>query len=153
MMFLNIVIGLVIVWLLVLSFVLLSTVRHYRFLISRVKKGDLKSILETIIKQIEKQEQKITNLDEEIDSIEKKDLKHLQKIGFVRFNPFSDTGGDQSFCLSVLDAEDDGIVLSSLHGRGQTRIYAKAVKKGQGKELELSKEEEETIKRAKKGRL
>jgi hypothetical protein len=76
----------------------------------------------------------------------------LQKVGFVRFNPFSDTGGDQSFCLSVLDDEDSGIVLSSLHSRGQTRVYAKAVKKGKGKDFELSKEELETIKKAKKGK-
>ena len=108
--------------------------------------------MEEILSRVEKQGKKIDDLEQQSLVIEKKSLKHLQKIGFVRFNPFSDTGGDQSFCLSLLDNEDDGIIISSLHSRGQTRVYAKAVKKGKGKELELSKEEAEAIKKAKKGR-
>ena len=76
-------------------------------------------------------------------------VKHLQKIGFVRFNPFPQTGGDQSFCLSLLDEKDNGFVLSSLHSRDATRFYAKTVKAGQGDGYELSIEEVKAIKNAK----
>ena len=44
--------------------------------------------------------------------------RSFQRIGLVRFNPFEDTGGNQSFALALLDANGDGIVFSSLHTRG-----------------------------------
>jgi hypothetical protein len=66
----------------------------------------------------------------------------------VRFNPFGDTGGDQSFVLALLNKESDGIVLSVLNGRTGARIYSKPVKKGAGAEYELSNEEKEAIKKA-----
>jgi hypothetical protein len=73
---------------------------------------------------------------------------HLQKMGFVRFNPFNDTGGDQSFCLAILDGHDHGIVISSLHSREQTRIYAKQIVAGKPQGVELSREEAEAVTRA-----
>jgi len=54
----------------------------------------------------------------------------IQKVGLVRFNPFGDTGGDQSFAIALLDVHNNGFVISSLHGRGGTRMYAKKVDKG-----------------------
>jgi hypothetical protein len=141
-----------VIWLAILTFILLRTVRHYRFLISRVKKGDLRSILEEILRKVDQQGKQLDQLEEKFSKSEKQGLKHFQKTGFLRFNPFADTGGDQSFCLSILDGEDSGIVLSSLHSRGQTRLYGKLVKNGKPKDLELSREEEEAIKKAKKGK-
>jgi len=55
----------------------------------------------------------------------------FQRIAVVRFNPFEDTGGNQSFAIALLDAHGDGVVISSLHARGATRTYAKAVRAGQ----------------------
>ena len=49
----------------------------------------------------------------------------LQKIGMVRFNPFEDTGGDQSFALCLTDAQGNGFVMSSLHRRTESKVYAK----------------------------
>ena len=54
----------------------------------------------------------------------------VQRVGLVRFNPFDDTGGDQSFALALLDAGGDGVVVSSLHTRTANRFYAKPVKAG-----------------------
>jgi hypothetical protein len=54
----------------------------------------------------------------------------IQRVGLVRFNPFDDTGGDQSFALALLDGRGDGVVISSLHSRSGTRFYAKPVKAG-----------------------
>jgi len=138
--------------LLVLAPFLILAVKHYRKLVSKAKKKDLKSVLEKILSGVEKHDKNLEKIDEQLEEMGKDAQKHLQKVGFVRFNPFSDTGGDQSFCLSILDDEDSGIILSSLHSRGQTRVYAKSVKKGKGKGFELSKEEMETIKKAKKGK-
>ena len=71
----------------------------------------------------------------------------LQKVGVVRFNPFQDSGGDQSFAIAVLDQGGSGVVLSSLHGRAETRIFAKQVSNGRSKHS-LSDEEQQAIRAA-----
>lgn len=71
----------------------------------------------------------------------------FQRVGLVRYNPFEDTGGNQSFALAMLDAKGDGWILSSLHARQGTRFYAKAVKAGRS-ETSLSEEEQAAIKLA-----
>lgn len=75
---------------------------------------------------------------------------YIQKIGLVRFNPFNDTGGDQSFILALVDAEEAGVVISGLHTRNGTRWYAKKVEHGRGVEHELSLDEIKAIKSATK---
>ena len=71
----------------------------------------------------------------------------FQRVGLVRYNPFEDTGGNQSFALAMLDANGDGWILSSLHARQGTRFYAKAVKAGRS-ETSLSDEEQAAIRQA-----
>jgi len=71
----------------------------------------------------------------------------FQRVGLVRYNPFEDTGGNQSFAVAVLDANGDGFVLSSLHARGGTRIFAKSLAGG-GAEATLSAEEAEAVRLA-----
>ena len=71
----------------------------------------------------------------------------FQRVGLVRYNPFEDTGGNQSFALALLDAGGDGWVLSSLHARSGTRVYAKAIKAGRA-DAALSEEESAAIKQA-----
>jgi hypothetical protein len=71
----------------------------------------------------------------------------IQRMGLVRYNPFEDTGGNQSFAVALLDANGDGVVMSSLHARQNTRIYAKAVVGGRS-EAALSDEESEALRQA-----
>jgi len=73
--------------------------------------------------------------------------RSVQGVGFVRFNTFEDTGGNQSFTLALLDPAGNGVVLNSLHARNQTRLYAKAVRAGAA-EGALSEEEAEAIRLA-----
>ena len=78
-------------------------------------------------------------------AILERDLKlAFSRVGLVRFNPFEDTGGNQSFALALLDVHGDGFVLSSLHARGGTRVYAKAVTGGKA-EAALSDEEAQAL--------
>jgi hypothetical protein len=77
-----------------------------------------------------------------------RDLRQtLGRIGLVRYNPFEETGGNQSFALAVLDGNGDGFVVSSLHARAGTRVYAKAVKAGAA-ESALSDEEAAALREA-----
>jgi len=73
--------------------------------------------------------------------------RSFQRVGLVRYNPFEETGGNQSFALALLDADGDGWVLSSLHARAGTRMYAKSIKGGRS-EAGLSSEETAAITQA-----
>ena len=82
-----------------------------------------------------------------VDAVETQVPRTIQRVGVVRFNPFPDTGGNQSFVVALLDTRGDGVVLSSLHSRQGTRVYLKQVISGKS-ETTLSEEETEAIRRA-----
>jgi hypothetical protein len=92
--------------------------------------------------------QELQSLGEYVESLAAANKKNYQKVGFVRFNPFGDTGGSISFVLALLDADNNGFVVSSLHGREGNRVYAKEVTKGTSKS-QLTEEEIDAIKSAK----
>ncbi len=71
----------------------------------------------------------------------------VSKTSLVRFNPFGDTGGDQSFCLALLNHHNDGLLISAVHARSGTRVYAKDIEDGQSKH-HLSEEEKKALKQA-----
>ena len=79
-----------------------------------------------------------------LDFLEEESQSHMQKVGFVRFNPFKELGGDHSFSLALLDAKDSGIIITSLHTRDRTRVYMKNIKKGKST-FELSDEEKKAL--------
>lgn len=133
-------------WLSVLSFYLYKTINHYNKLINLSKEDNLSSVLEKIIKELNVNKEEIENLRREIEVLEKSGISHIQKLGLLRYNPFTDVGGDQSFALSLLDGNNNGVVVTSLHGRDQTRWYGKKVVNGEGAEHQLSEEEKKVIK-------
>jgi len=96
--------------------------------------------LDTVAERLEA----LNRLHQELEALSQ---RSIQKVGVVRFNPFADTGGDQSFAIALLDAEGNGVVLSSLHGRADTRIFAKQVQAGRSKHA-LSEEEQDAIRKA-----
>jgi len=73
--------------------------------------------------------------------------KSIQKIGFVRFNPFGDVGGNQSFSVAFLDFKNNGVVITSLFGREGTRVYSKPIKDGASPN-HLAEEEKKAIEEA-----
>lgn len=117
------------------------------FFASGLKK-DWEQILIDQNRAITKINQELREQDQSLNQIFKDNRNNIQKIGFKRFNPFDDAGGNISFALALLNARDEGIVISSLHGRDGTRIYAKAVAAGRS-ESKLTDEEIEAIKNAK----
>lgn len=137
----QILIGLVlIIWILYLE------IRLKKFF----KGGDganLEGVLTALIKSAKE-------LEEKTNALYGKTLEHdarlkncVQKTAVVRFNPFQNAGSDQSFSLTLLDEEKNGIVISSLYGREINRIYAKPVKAG-ASEYQLTEEEKKAIQKA-----
>lgn len=51
----------------------------------------------------------------------------IQRVGIVRFNAFDDTGSDLSFSLALLDGNNNGVVMSNIYGRNESRLYAKPI--------------------------
>lgn len=76
--------------------------------------------------------------------LEESSKHHIQKVALVKFNPFKELGGDHSFSLAILDGDNTGIIVTSLHTRDRTRIYVKEIKKGKSS-YELSIEEKKAL--------
>ena len=74
--------------------------------------------------------------------------KSIRNIQIVRFNPFVDAGSNQSFAISFLNDDGDGVVMSSLYARDRMSIFAKPIDKGKS-EFELTQEEKEVLAKSK----
>ena len=133
-------------WLVLITFFYLRLYLHYRRLTQGVTKKHLLSSLNHLIAQGKLNKEEIDNTVKKLEHEIKQNKLHLQRVGFKRFNPFTNTGGNQSFTLCLLDENNTGIVISSLHSRESTRLYAKEITKGKAKEVSLSTEEQEIIK-------
>ena len=73
-------------------------------------------------------------------------MASIHKVGIIRFNPFGDIGGDQSFSVALLDGKNTGIVISSLHTKEGTRVYSKPIVKGEADKYVLTEEEKKVVK-------
>ncbi len=138
----------VFIWLAVLTYYLYKTDFHYKKLVKGANNEDLRKILDKILDELNLNKKTLDNLDAGLQKQIDKSINYVQKVGIVRFNPFADTGSDQSFVLAILDGTDSGMVLTSLHSRTNTRWYAKNVEKGKGIDHQLSAEEEKAVKAA-----
>ena len=142
--------GILLVWVSILTFFYFKAVRHYQKLTAGVTKEDLMEVLEEHFSRVELLEKTAKMIKRDIEGIKREDLTHIQRVGLLRFNPFDDTGGNQSFALSLLDDHGDGVVISSLHSRETTRIYGKPVKGFAEGGFEFSTEEKQAIEEAQK---
>jgi len=98
-----------------------------------------------LIKALDKDVQELYNISNQINNLS---LRGLHKVALVRFNPFKELGGDQSFSMALLNGKNNGIVISSLHTREVTRVYSKAITGGKSEKYPLTEEEEQVVKQA-----
>ena len=135
----------------VISIVLYRIFALFNKLSRGVEVTDLKKVLEKIFATEAQNEKEISILTKKTNYLEEDAKLHVQKIGLARFNPFRELGGDHSFTLAILDAEDSGVIITSLHTRDRTRVYMKDIKKGKSSS-ELSGDEKKALSSAQKGR-
>jgi cell division protein FtsB len=115
-----------------------------------LEKGRIKDFKDIFLSQKDKNndlEEKIKEAFAKIKNLEDTCETAIQKIGIVRFNPFNNMGGNQSFCIAMLDNRNNGFVISSFFVKEGNRVYAKAIRNGKSDHL-LSEEEKEAIARA-----
>ena len=105
--------------------------------------------LKEILSQFQELKGNFEKISKELENLKKENKFNIQKFGIVRFNPFKEIGGNQSFSIALLDGRDDGIVITSLYTKEGNRIFGKPIKGGKSEYL-LSEEEKEAIEYAKR---
>lgn len=136
------------IWLILLTFYIYKINNHYQKLAKWSKKESLSQIVETIIDRYEVLDKHRQEMEKQLVEYQQDSQLYIKKVGLVRFNPFERIGGEQSFIVALLDNKNNGITLTFLYTRDGVRVYAKKIINGTCKEMELSDEEKEAIKKA-----
>ena len=121
--------------------------RTYAALLTGADGRDLGELLSMYVEQMRLAGSKTEQLSGTLDRLEYQVKSSIQRMELLRFNAYDDIGGEQSFALALLDEEGDGVVISSLQGRGDNRLYAKPIERWKST-YTLSAEEKEAIERA-----
>jgi hypothetical protein len=143
------VIVLILLTLNITALIKISRLKTNLSLLWRGKEGtDIESLLVQQVSDIKLLDQEIQELFEISNRLRELGLKSIHKFGVLRFNPFKEVGSNQSFSLALLDGKNNGAVISSLHTREGTRVYAKPIKNGEADGFPLTDEERDVIKEA-----
>ncbi|MGH2825619.1 MAG: DUF4446 family protein [Actinomycetota bacterium] len=124
--------------------------REYRMLLGESGDQDLLATVGESVgmtRQVEQRMQSMTNAQEDLAAVGR---LALQRFAIVRYDAFEDMGGQLSFSAALLDDYGDGIVMTSINGRTETRTYAKSVR-AMKSQHNLSDEEREAIESAVSG--
>ena len=140
--------------LLLLLLVIIERVNHKKFRrqhLELLKGLHTENIEEFVIKhrkQVAEALSRLHLLEKKNTLMDQKLAVAIQKVGMVRYNAFPGLGSDQSFSLALLDSRDDGVVITSIYGREESRLFAKPIKGGQSR-YRLTDEELLALDRAK----
>ncbi len=133
------------IWNIYLSYNLSKIKRRTRSFFASSEAKDLEEIIYKQIEKTNEVDREIRKIIEDNKKIKNNLSKCIQKVGVVRFNPFGDVGGNQSFVIALLDNSLNGVIIQGLYSRDGVRVYSKEIKEGKS-EYALGKEEEEAIK-------
>lgn len=113
--------------------------------------GKVKNLEELLLEQaknlkvLDKDIQELYAISNEINSLA---LRGIHKVSAIRFNPFKDVGGNQSFSIALLNGKNSGITITALYTKEGTRVYAKAIVAGESPAFPLTEEEKRAIETA-----
>jgi len=142
-------VALFVTWVVYLQWQIWQFHKKMKLLFDGHKASDLEGVIFEQIKRLRQTEKEIKRLGKFAHYIERMALKSVQKVGVVRFNPFKETGSDQSFSIALLDTNNTGMTISGLFTREGTRLYVKPLLAGESK-YPLTDEEKEAIELAEK---
>jgi hypothetical protein len=135
------------VWLAVLSRRLGRLVRRYQAMINGTGVADLETVIGGLQKRAADAEREVERLSGEVGRLQEKTRLAAGRIGVVRYNAFKEQGSDLSFAVAIVNDERSGVVLSGIHSRDQSFIYAKPVNGGESP-YPLTPEERQAIEQA-----
>lgn len=107
----------------------------------------LEDLLKANLREVKDLSQLAADLGSRLGQVENKLRGGIDRAELVRFNSFENLGGELSFALTLLNQEGTGVILTGIHTVEESRIYAKAIEKGQAA-VKLSQEEKLAIERA-----
>jgi len=116
-------------------------------LFNKNKKEKEPQNLDEALKEIKSLRKEFQLVSKEFEILKRESKFFVQKIGVIRYNPFSNVGSDQSFSLALLDADNNGMVITSLFSQEGNRVYGKPVENGSS-QYSLSDEEKKAIEKA-----
>lgn len=119
--------------------------KNQKILLKGSRGKDLEEVIINSKQKISSIDNEIKDLYEITEKIGALSHRGLHKVGMVRFNPFRDIGGDQSFSVALLDGDNNGVVISSLYSRDGVRVYSKQLKNGLSEKHQLTEEEKHAI--------
>lgn len=119
-----------------------------RSLLAGKNAKSLEDTITHVIKELNTLTKTKNDIVDYLENIEKRMRKTIRGVETIRFNPFKDSGSNQSFATAFVSEEGDGVVISSLYSRDRVSIFAKPVKK-LSSEYELTEEEKEVLSKAK----
>lgn len=105
---------------------------------------DLESVINQLAEGLHVLQNNQTILEKHIKNLRQDFGLAVQKVGVYRFNSFEGGGGNFSFCLALLDGRNTGVLVTSMHGRENNRIYTKQITEGKC-EIQLTQEELKAI--------
>lgn len=108
---------------------------------------DLEDLIITLGKKYKEVNETQKEIDKHLLTIDERLNKSIRNVETLRFNPFVDAGGNQSFAVAFLNDEGNGVVLSSLYAREKVSVFAKPIKKGESS-FELTEEEKNVLAKA-----
>ena len=139
---------LVLLILVIYTMVRLSTMReNYRAMMRGSETEDLEGMLIQHIREVEQVTATNARILEENGFIRQFLRKTIVRTAMVRFRAFEDMGGDLSYAVAMLDANNDGVIFSSIFARADSRSYIKPIKNGSS-EYSLTDEEKGVLREA-----
>ena len=137
----------VLVYCVILHIRLGSLKKKYDFFMQGDNGASLERKLSVEVSEIRDAAKGLESLLTEQAAIRNTQSNTIQKIGFVKYNAFENIGNDLSFALTLLDGNNNGICISSIYGRNESRIFSKPIVKGKSL-VSLSQEELESLNEA-----
>ena len=121
--------------------------KRYQKMMQGTTGANLEQMLLVHLDEVRQAMNQVDRLAEDCQRLDKTSRLCVQRIGVVRFSAFEDTGSDLSFAVALLDSFNNGVVLSSIFARNDSRTYAKPVIAGQSSYF-LTDEEKRALAKA-----
>ncbi len=136
------------IFVLLLIVLIIRLEMRFKHLLMGTGAKDLEGVMNILGHHVENLQKTQTEINNHLEIVDKRLNKSIRNIETIRFNPFPDAGSNQSFAISMLNDEGNGVVISSLYARDRMSVFAKEIKKGIS-DHELSAEESEVLKKSK----
>lgn len=125
--------------------------RRYLRVFGEERPENLERLIAALHERLDAAVDRFDAFGDRLDTLDVKASQAINRVGLVRFNPFMDTGSDLSFSAALLNDRGDGLILTSLWGRDEVRLYAKPVEQQESRYV-LSQEEKQALDMARNAR-